>query len=381
MMSLDDMMSEESGDDMMSLDDMMSEENGDDMMSLDDMMSEDNGDTASSEETSDNGSIDNMLDGLLDNLDMTGSVEEVNPLNDTPFDITDNIPADFAETDDLSDLLPDIESKDEKTKKPGFFKKLFGNVVTDEIAEAERQAKADEEAKAEEDEQLKKEKEEAKKKLAEEKAAKKAEKAAAKAAKKAKLAEEKAAKKAEKEARKAEEAEAAANEVVGKLNKAGVAVIAVFAIIILAGVIIGTNLFGYNSSKKDAEEYFRLGKYEDAYKEVLGPKLNKNDPETYDKIVTVMKVQHALDSYSNYEEMRYYPDALNSLLKGLKKYDDNIEKARQLEVDDDLGSCKRRILGILSDEFGLSESEAYDILSLDTKAYTDKVVKTATEKY
>ena len=104
-------------------------------------------------------------------------------------------------------------------------------------------------------------------------------------------------------------------------------------------------------------------------------------PETYDKIVTVMKVQHALDSYSNYEEMRYYPDALNSLLKGLKKYDDNIEKARQLEVDDDLGSCKRRILGILSDEFGLSESEAYDILSLDTKAYTDKVVKTATEKY
>ena len=224
-------------------------------------------------------------------------------------------------------------------------------------------------------------KEEAKKVKAEEKAAKKAEAAADKAAKKAKKAEEKAAKKAEKQAKKEGEAESAANEIVGKLNKAGVTVVVVFAVIILAGVIVGTNIFGYSSTKSVAEKDFKMGKYEDAYKEVLGTKISTKDPETYNKIITVMKVQHALDSYDNYEGMKYYPEALNSLLQGLKKYDDNIETARKLFIEADLESCKKKILAILSDEFGLSESEAYDILSLDTQAYTDKVVKIATEKY
>ena len=39
-----------------------------------------------------------------------------------------------------------------------------------------------------------------------------------------------------------------------------------------------------------------------------------------------MKVQQALDSYSSYEDMEYYPDALNSLLKGLRRYDENIDE-------------------------------------------------------
>lgn len=352
-------------EDVMSLDD-ESMSGGEDVMALDD-------------DTSSDGALDDMLDGLLDNLDMTGSIGDDVQTDDTTFDL-DELSEEQEETS-ADDLLDMLDNENEKPKKPGFFKKLFGNVVTEEIAEAERQAKIDEAAKEEEAEQLKKEKEEAKKVKAEEKAAKKAEAAADKAAKKAKKAEEKAAKKAEKQAKKEAEAEAAANEIVGKLNKAGVAVVVVFAVIILAGVIVGTNIFGYSSTKSVAEKDFKMGKYEDAYKEVLGTKISTKDPETYNKIITVMKVQHALDSYDNYEGMKYYPEALNSLLQGLKKYDDNIETARKLFIEADLESCKKKILAILSDEFGLSESEAYDILILDTQAYTDKVVKIATEKY
>ena len=363
-MSLDDE-SMSGGEDVMSLDE-ETMSGGEDVMALDD-------------DTSSDGALDDMLDGLLDNLDMTGSIGDDVQADDTTFDL-DELSEEQEETS-ADDLLDMLDNENEKPKKPGFFKKLFGNVVTEEIAEAERQAKIDEAAKEEEAEQLKKEKEEAKKVKAEEKAAKKAEAAADKAAKKAKKAEEKAAKKAEKQAKKEAEAEAAANEIVGKLNKAGVAVVVVFAVIILAGVIVGTNIFGYSSTKSVAEKDFKMGKYEDAYKEVLGTKISTKDPETYNKIITVMKVQHALDSYDNYEGMKYYPEALNSLLQGLKKYDDNIETARKLFIEADLESCKKKILAILSDEFGLSESEAYDILSLDTQAYTDKVVKIATEKY
>ncbi len=415
-MSPDD--STASEDDIMSLDEGDGSDDG--IMSLDDIMSLDSEASGDKEEETENqeasgDGIDNMLDGLLDNLDMTGSLDEdVQGGNDgtadeAPLDIdalseneegmadVDDLlnmlggdqPEDTASTeesgdsgaaiDNVADMLPQEKTSEEK--KPGFFKRLFGNVINEEIAEAERQAKLDEEVKAEEDEKLKLEKEEAKKAAAEEKAAKKAEKAEAKAAKKAEKAEAKAAKKAEKEARKAEGAEAAANEVVGKLNKVGVTIVVVIAGIFLVSVIAGTNLFGYSSVKSNAEKYFRLGKYEDAYQEAVGSKLKDKDPEAYDKIVTVMKVQHSLDAYSNYEQMKYYPEALNSLLKGLKKYDDNIDTARQLGVEEDLGSCRRRIIGMLKDEFGISEKQAYNILDLDTKAYTDKVVEIATDKY
>lgn len=78
--------------------------------------------------------------------------------------------------------------------------------------------------------------------------------------------------------------------------------------------------------------------------------------------------------------MKYYPDALNALLRGLEKYDENIETARDLEVDSDLEVCKDKILGILKDEFGLSKSQAYAILKLDNELYTNRVVSIAKKK-
>lgn len=275
---------------------------------------------------------------------------------------------------------PVEQEEAEEEKKPGFFKRVFGNVVTDEIAEAERKAKEEEEEqavlKAEEEAKAKEEKEAKKAAAAEAKEAKKA----AKAAKKAEKAEAKAAKKAEKAAKKEAEKEAEEQEVVGKLNKTGVIIVTAGAAILLAGVITGTNIFGYNYSKSEAERYFTLQRYSDAYNEARGTKLKDKEPELYDKIITVMKVQQSIDTYSSYAEMKYYPDALNALLCGLQKYDENIDMAMDLEIEGDMKVCKNRILSILKDEFGLSEKKAYDILSLDNTAYTKRVVGIAKKK-
>lgn len=341
----------------------------------------------------DGGGIDSMLDGLLDSLDINGSLdEEEAPAGSTSEEDSDGLDGMLdslgmqgaaavagavsgeAETDAQQ------EEAGEKEKKPGFFKRVFGNVITDEIAEAERKAKEEEEEqavlKAEEEAKAKEEKEAKKAAAAEAKEAKKA----AKAAKKAEKEEQKAAKKAEKQAKKEEEKEAEEQEVVGKLNKAGVIIVVAGSALFLAGVILGTNMFGYSASKSEAERYFTLQKYSDAYNEARGTKMQDKDPELYDKIVTVMKVQQSLDAYSSYAVMKYYPDALDSLLRGLQKYDENIDMALDLEIEGDMKVCKNRILSILKDEFSLSEQEAYDILSLDDEAYTKKVVGIAKKK-
>lgn len=398
---------EQSDADIMSL----SEDGADEEQPDNDIMSLTEDGTADDE----SGSIDDMLGGLLDDFDKNGSIgdeseeqskensgsdagdgQKADDLSDLLGMLSDDSTSDdvisldsvsneeipdiseipdipMQEEEDISNILPQNEEKEDDGEKQSIFKKVFGNVVTDEIAEAEKKQEEEEAAKKEEAEKVKEEKAAEKAKQKEEKEKLKAEKAEAKAAAKAKKAEEKAAKKAEKQAQKEAEREAAANEVVGKLNKVGVSIVAVVGVIILAGIIIGTNSFGSGLDKKKATNYFEMHRYSQAYESAVGTNMKEKNPEQYKKIVTVMKVQHALDSYQNYENVKKYPEALDALLMGLKKYDANKKTAYDLEIENDLASVYDKILDILSDEFGLSKSQAYDILSLGSSEYTSKV--------
>ena len=346
-----------------------------------------------SESSTDDQALNMMLDGLLDDLDMTGSLQQETASKDElvedqdaeAADIFDMLGADSesqdVSIDDLLDIAaPEEYPEEEPTDQKGLFQRVFGNVINDEIAEEERKAQEEEEQKAAEKaelaEQKKAEKEQAKEAKKAEKEAKKAAKAEEKAAKKA----EKEAKKAERKAQQEEEAEAEKYEVTGKINKVGVAIIAILTVTFLVVEIAGTNIHGYSSSKKQAMKYFEMGKYEQAYQEVLGTKVKEKDPDTYNKVRTVMQVQRALDSYQNYDAMNYYPDALNALIRGLQRYDANLETAKQLEIEDEVDGCKEQIVSLLQSEYGVSESQARELLSLDKAEYTSKVVEIAMKK-
>ena len=327
-----------------------------------------------------NGGMDSMLGGLLNDLNFDTSVDASGPADDSASEA-----GDLAGTEDdglqdmldVSDIIPDEAENEEK--KPGLLKKVFGNIVTDEIAEEERQAaQREEEEAAKRAEEEAKEKEEAEKKKEEKKAEKEAQKAEKQKEKEAKKA-EKAAKKAEKKAKREEE-EAAELEVVGKLNKVGVSIIVAATIVFLVVEIGGTNLFSYASTKREAVNYFKMGKYTEAYQEAIGSDMREKDEEEYSKIKVVMKVQQSLNAYQNYDRIKYYPEALDALLRGLKRYDANIEEATQLEVEGDMMSCRRQILTLLREEFNLSETQAYSIISLDKEAYQKRVVELGLDK-
>lgn len=347
-------------------------------------------------DASDDSGLGGMLDGILDNLDMGGAadggasqgeeqsqdaMEDLLGLDNSLFGgdaesapMEEDLGLDML---DESSMVPPEMPQEEK--KPGFFKRVFGNVVTDEIAEQEREAakKAEEEAEkqAEEDAKAKEEKDAKKAEKKAEKEAKAAEKKKQKEAQKA----EKAKAKAEKKAKEEEEA-AAELEVIGKLNKVGVCIIVIATIIFLTVEIAGTNAFGYISTKNEAMDYFEMGKYTEAYKLAVGTKMAEKDTEEYDRIKTVMKVQQCLNAYQNYDRMQYYPEALDALLRGVKRYDANIEKATQLEVDKDMMSCRTQLISLLQTEFNMTEAKAYSLLALDREAYQNEVIKIGVEK-
>ena len=171
----------------------------------------------------------------------------------------------------------------------------------------------------------------------------------------------------EKEKKKKEQALAIAEYELehGKINKAGATILFVIFAILTIVIIIGTNIYSYNLSIKNAQEDFDVQKYNEAYYEVYGLKIQDEDIELYDRIMTVMYVNTQLNAYEYYMTSKNKEKALDSLLKGLQRYEKYYQLAQRLGITDDLNYVKGEILNKLTTEFNLSEEEANNMIKVD----------------
>ena len=339
--------------------------------------------------TDDMFSLDDIINQFQDGEAENGAegIEEAVPAgaSDISDALLDQIPELGA--DKVLDEAAVSKDKEAGQKKPGFFKRIFGNVpeeISDEELEKRKQqvyAAADAKEKAElekaERAAAAKEKKAADKKAAEEeKKIKKAEAEKAKAEKKKAAEEKKAAKKDAKLKKQLEIAEQIQeienNE--GRINKIGATII--FAMFIALGVflIVATNIYTYSISVKLAEEEFKIKQYNEAYEEISGLDIKEEDLDLYYKIMNVMYVNKQLNSYNNYYSLGMYSEALDSLLKGLKRYDQYYTVATIYGIVDDFDYVRDKILYELNSVFGISESEAEAILNTtDQVQYSMKV--------
>ncbi len=312
--------------------------------------------------------VQNALDTGKKNAEFIG-VDEVN----------DELLLDMPDLDEKK-ALKNVKEKDSGDKANGIFQKIFGN-VPDENAEKNAAKEAERQAAKEAKKAAKKTKEEIalekqeKQKAKEEAAAiKKAEQEAKKAkkeeAKKLKLAEKAAAK----EAREQEEAQ----EPVTRINRVGAGIVfATFAMVAIV-IIVGNNSYAYSQCIAKAAAFFGQKEYTDAYNEIYGVKVKKSDEELKDQVMTVMFVEKQLNSFDNFFAMEMYPQALDSLLKGLRKYDKYLEQARSLGIENDVNYVRSKIISELKSAFNLSEKSAYKLLSIsDPQEYTKQVMKAA----
>ena len=268
----------------------------------------------------------------------------------------------------------DKKSKKQKKEKKGpnrfveLYHKLFDDVAVDPSKIKKPPTKEEIEAK-------KKEKQEAKERSKEEKEALLAEKKEQE--KQVKLEKQRAIKeaKAEKKAKKMEEAKLLLEEMERtRINRAGASIVFIFFGMIAVLVVMGTSIFSYSLSIKNAEYEFNRDEYTLAYNEIFGLEIKDEDIVLYDRIMTVMYVQKQLNSYYNYYGMGDNPKALDSLLKGLQRYEKYIELAVELDVDSDLDSVRKDILQEISSVFMISEQQAMEIIQSDSQVeYSQKV--------
>lgn len=272
-------------------------------------------------------------------------------------------------SDDTEADVQDI--KQEKEKKDGFFKRIFGNIITEQSAEEEAKEREKEQADAEEKKAAKEEK---KQQTAEEKAAKAEQAKEEKEKKAAAKAEQAAAKAAEKEEKKRLRAEQEANEVVGRINPVGAAIVMVFFGLLCVAVVFGSQALSYTTSVKSAESSFEQRDYKNAYDSLAGVSVSDSSKELKQKVRMCMQLQREYDAYQNYYKMKMYLESLDSLIGGIRLYDANKAKAEQYDMLRQYNELESKLANQLYNEFGVSESQARNIIASETqKEYTDRL--------
>ena len=272
-------------------------------------------------------------------------------------------------SDDTEADVQDI--KQEKEKKDGFFKRIFGNIITEQSAEEEAKEREKEQADAEEKKAAKEEK---KQQTAEEKAAKAEQAKEEKEKKAAAKAEQAAAKAAEKEEKKRLRAEQEANEVVGRINPVGAAIVMVFFGLLCVAVVFGSQALSYTTSVKSAESSFEQRDYKNAYDSLAGVSVSDSSKELKQKVRMCMQLQREYDAYQNYYKMKMYLESLDSLIGGIRLYDANKAKAEQYDMLSQYNELESKLANQLYNEFGVSEAQARNIIASETqKEYTDRL--------
>lgn len=154
-------------------------------------------------------------------------------------------------------------------------------------------------------------------------------------------------------------------------------VIIVFAGFIALGilVILGSINFNYSQVIKKATDYFQRQRYRLAYEEVAGVEVKEEDEQLRDRIYTVMYVERLYESYENNMTLGRPDKALDSLLRGLEKYDEHYEEAVALGIAKDVKSVKEKIVNSLWNTYGLTEAAAYELNSLQGTEYSDALLQ------
>ena len=272
---------------------------------------------------------------------------------------------DLSDIQDIGDVKPAKKSKKKKNKgtssepkqKKTFSEILFGTPDEDDL----------EEEKLLEIERAKKQVDKEEKK-----AAKEAAKQEVLQKKKDTDQKKKIAKETKKRAKEAElMAELEAEK--GQKKVSNPVVIIVFAIFIalLVLVVLGSKHFNYSQVIKKAADYFERQRYRLAYDEVSGVEVKEEDEELRDRIYTVMYVERLYESYENNMKLGRPDKALDSLIRGLEKYDEHYLEAVALDIVEDIDSCKAKIIDALWNTYGLTEDDAYEIMELTGQEYSD----------
>lgn len=262
----------------------------------------------------------------------------------------------------------DDENKKEGGKIKNFFQKIF-SILTEEVSDEEEDLEKGISISDENKAILKElDQEEDKKAKAKEKKSKK---------EKPKKEKKEKPKKASKE-KKVKVSEPAVPE--KKLSKKKVIVVFVFAVSILALLLLVEFFAVPMVSLKSAREAYDKGDYGTAYKEYYGQELSEEDENRFQAATVIMRMQSNLDSYQSYKSLKNEVYAIHSLLEAVHNKSDVFMKAEEYGVLPQVEIIYNNILEILNGQYHISETEALELTQEESDAVYTRKLEALAEK-
>lgn len=145
-------------------------------------------------------------------------------------------------------------------------------------------------------------------------------------------------------------------------------------VLFVAGAIILISMLNstvnYNNSVSAARRDMGNGNYSKAYEALSGLKLDKEAQSLYDQVSAIMYVQRQYESYENYSTMKMHTEAINSLIKGLERYNHYYNNAVELGVNKQVDNVRDEIIKALEEEYKISETEAQKLVVMSEENFT-----------
>ncbi len=269
------------------------------------------------------------------------------------------------------------KKKEKGEKKPNpFLQKLaliiFGAPDEDELAEMEAAKKAAEVQYDEEGNPIVPEdpKEKKKREKEEKKAAKEAAKKEKEAAKKEKEAAKPKKEKPKKEPKPKKEKKPKEPDNSPKIPISIIATFLVLSISIIGVVMVGMKFTGLKRDFSQSQEYFEQGNYIAAYERLNGyPLEDEKVILLRNQARTLADLQQCQDEYTAFMNFKMYNYALDSLLKGIGRYERYKKDAEEYGISEQYEEYGNKIISELQESFGLSVDDAMAIYKQPNRHY------------
>ena len=159
-----------------------------------------------------------------------------------------------------------------------------------------------------------------------------------------------------------------------KISRTKIVFVFLFCASVAACIIVVDMFIPDYMQKQEAQEMFEDGRYEETYGLLYGKELNEEEAAMLQKSNIILQVRRKLQSYETYNKLDMQSEALNALVEGVERYQMFRMDAEQYGVTSEIDDIYTRILSALSENYGVSEADALDILASESDLiYSEKI--------
>lgn len=135
-------------------------------------------------------------------------------------------------------------------------------------------------------------------------------------------------------------------------------------------VTLGQQMMGYKLSLSDARSAYNKGDYLATYDELMGLELKEEDSDLFRKARLLGDLQKRQEEYQTFMQTEMYEFALDSLVTGVARYEENKDEASELGIETEYQTMGEELVRLLQDQFGVSMDDAVDLYKCNREDYS-----------